>query len=175
MKKCPCLVKIKKVTSCFSGKNRAEICVCWQCSLCVLGILQYKQWSILKPSMCSWNQWSNWNDHTRRRSAGTRETAKQCRIDSWPSAAAETVSTKEATASAHTSWSFARQEGLLGAYVFLCKTNFFNLLSKVFSLLTVGWNNLILHCPVGMSHLKSALSVAKIGRVKCKNTLSKIR
>lgn len=99
----------------------------WQCSLhAVSGMLQYKQWSIFKSSMYSWNQWSDWNGQTRRRSISARETAEQRRINSRPSAAAQTVSTREATVSAHRSWRSAGHNWLLGVYGFLYKTRFFN-------------------------------------------------
>lgn len=74
--------------------------------------------------------------------------------------------------SAHKSRRFARQKGLLGIYGFLYKTrSFYTLLSVTFSF---GLNYLILPCTV-ISYLKSALLVAKMRRVMCKNVLPKFR
>lgn len=63
----PCLYKIVKVHNFvfYSGHGewRLKLFLC-TFFLSISGVLQYKQWSIFKYAMYSWNQWGDWNYQT---------------------------------------------------------------------------------------------------------------
>lgn len=148
----------------------------WQCSLCVVsGMLQYKQWSILKSPMYSWNQWSDWNGRTGGRPTGARETAKQRRLNSWPSAAAETVRKHKGSLCVCSLKLEICEAEEVASCIWISVENrklcYFTF-QKCF--LSLGLNNLILHRTAIFS-LKSALSVAKMRQVTGKNVLPKFR
>lgn len=124
--------------------------------------------------MYSWNQWSDWNGRTGGRPTGARETAKQRRLNSWPSAAAETVR-KHKGSLCVCSLKLEICEAEVASYIWISVENrklcYFTF-QKCF--LSLGLNNLILHYTAIFS-LESALSVAKMRQVTGKNVLPKFR